>query len=549
MNSWLFKPINQDNLIIRKRNLTSEQEKLVFCFPHSYTSPRKVDNATATADAQPEGSSAQSAEMTPPADDVPDRLANVVLDSATENSCCRPQDTTHQEPSSFESDPSNHVMSATLQPREAQKFHDTPLDRVLAAKEEPSNNLSPVAKLADQQPNAGGSGNLGEDFRQHLAACDSAGSALSLLLPTRRPSSDGDVELGYNSDDSDDSDDSDNPNPYWLEADVQSPEGWVERCVVSADTGSDGDFLFLSALGKIGPLDKVIFPIPPRKLKRYVNPFDPNKKITPLYYVNLRIRNRSVGLNHIFKLKLLDVPEGTSGYDIVLGHNAIDRLGDPNFLVKVKNANADGPRLAANHGGNNLFGALLKVKKSKSTYLCILTQKTSSIDILNLEKQLADKANDDKLRERDSATSTKLYATSSVDMQPSATPSWGETSQRSQGHSASFRNSATWHTSAQQPYALASRPNHGSLTAQQTALNHSPPVPDYRGDFASHRADTFSSQFTQNTQFSACSGGSTAASSISSRSTVPVDAGKRAGYAADYAVPQESPHSVDQQKQ
>lgn len=506
--------------------------------------------------------------MTPPADDVPDRLGNVALDSATENSCCRLQDTTHQEPSSFESDPSNHGISATLQPREAQQFHDTPLDRVLAAKEELSNNLTPVAKLADQQPNAGGSGNLGEDFRQQifdsypyranarnkyhhgsafarlfLAACDSAGSAFSLLLPTRRPSTDSDVELGYNSDDSD------NPNPYSLEADVQSPEGWVEGCVVSTDTGSEGDFLFLSALDKIGPLDKVIFPIPPRKLKRYVNPFDPSKEITPLYYVNLPLRNRSVGLNHTIKLKLLDVPEGTNGYDIVLGHNAIDGLGDPNFLAKVKNANADGPRLAANHGGNNLFGALLKVKKSKSTYLCILKQKTSSIDILNLEKQLADKANDDKLRERDNATSTKLYATSGVDMQPSATPSWGETSQRAQGPSASFPNSATWHTSAQQPFALASRPNYGSLTEQQTAPNHSPPVPDYRGDFASHRADTFSSQFTQNTQFSACSSGSTAASSISSWSTVTVDAGKRAGYAADYAVPQESAHSVDQQKQ
>jgi hypothetical protein len=326
---------------------------------------------------------------------------------------------------------------------------------------------------------------------------------------------------------------------------------WVVELLALFDTGCPHNFIFPLGLAKLGSIKW--HPLPPGrdgKLKGYTSPINPDHTIVPKYFVRVILWNTRIGLIDRVDLKIVQLPEGTStrtdGADIILGRRLFNKHGDPSLLEKVVEANAEDPRLAAIN--DNSISVLLKSKTSRSTYQYIHCQKANFANAVDAEQKLINKREDDRRRNQDRITSIELHKKfkepspgSSMGAQSTGTAMWSETSERSQDASAGLQRSAGSHASVQQPNTLPPGPNFGDPAAQQIAQDHSASCPDYGGERRSPRSDTWSTQSTQNTQFSLARKSTT--SSLESWVSISTNGGKLAGYTADYAAPQADPIS------
>jgi hypothetical protein len=463
---------------------------------------------------------------------------DVVPARATESSPrLNTQDDTyhHQETSPSEPAPSSHVLPKTSDVRADQQLH-TSLDRFSAAEAQLTDNEFTQTAAS----NAHDIGNL-EDFLKQLILQShpytaNARSNTNHKLDRTTLLQAYQASVGADSDLSDDSEASDDANEYTLMVRCLDLVGIELRA--STDTGAADSFIFSSAIDRIGRSKFKIRPIPPGKVKPFKNPIDPDNVIVPTEFVRLPLGNDVIGLNATADLKIFELPEGTNGFEIILGRPFIRKCGGPRFLTKVVVVSQNDPRLAV--ARDNSFGTILKGKESKSTYFCILRRKTDHANVINVEQKTANKGNDQKFREQTSATASKLYTTSGVGAQSFATATWGATSGRSQNHSQEFSGSATWSTSAQQPNGLRSGPYYGSPTGQQASPDHNTPLHDLPGEWAGRRTNTSSTNDTTNDSIFSMTRRTTASSmsSYSSVPTVEAEGGKPARHAADYAVPQ-----------
>ncbi|KAE9366533.1 hypothetical protein N431DRAFT_76487 [Stipitochalara longipes BDJ] len=435
------------------------------------------------------------------------------VQQATENDL--PQDDTSQEASRSESLSSNDPLSVS--PTFGSDLHlHTPLDQSSAAAEQ-------LATTAAES-NANDVVILDHSINQQLLQ-----SRAYTVNTSNNAQDDLEIPLAHRTsyaNDAESSDDSETSNEYSLIAQVQNLDGRIRDILVSADTGAPSEFIFRSALDQIGRVTEI--PIPQRKLKEYTNPLDKDRKEVPQFFVFLLLYNSVIGLCEEVRLKVFELSEGTNGYGIILGRSFIRNHGGHRFLAKVEDASFAEPRLAGIRG--NSFGTLLKSRRTK-------------------EQKLLDEQNNDKLREQTKAIASKLYASSGLGIQSSATATWSEAS-RSQDPSARSAGSATWHPSAQQPNGLPFY--HGARAGQQTAPDHNAPLRDLPGEWASRRTNTnntSSTQFTQDTIFSITRQDTDSTmSSCSSVPTVATIEEKVAGRTVNYSVPQ-SRASCDVHKQ
>ncbi|PMD17239.1 hypothetical protein NA56DRAFT_282025 [Hyaloscypha hepaticicola] len=273
----------------------------------------------------------------------------------------------------------------------------------------------------------------------------------------------------------DDSAASNDETKYVLHIKVLNLEGSVSELVASVDTGCPQNFIFASALEKIGKV--TVYPIPNVRMKLCSNLLNSMEQIVPQHYVLLRLWNESVELNDTVHLKVLELPKCSSGFHIILGQKFL-RKHDPMFLAKVIGLNENDPQSTVVR--DNWLGTLLKGKTS--------------------QKRKIQNKDDDKFREQNFAKAVELYKLSGMGTQQhTASATWTEISSRSQNHSAQ--------------------------------------TPEYRSGFESQSMNTSSTQFTENTEFSVAR--LSTASSISSLSSVPAEGGKLERYTGDFAVPQE----------
>jgi hypothetical protein len=392
---------------------------------------------------------------------------------------------------------------------------------------------------------------------------------LELTLPYRTSSAN----------DAESSDDGEASNEYSCTAQTKTPDGRVSIIVISTDTGAPTNFIFRSALDRIGDFEEV--PIPQRKLKEYTNPLDKNRKVVPQYFVRLPLYNRKLDLSERVRLKVFELSDGTNGFDIILGRTFLRDHGGHRFLAKVEEASLAEPRLASI--GDNSFGALFESKKTNSMHYRTSKQKIDFADRLGVEQRLLDAQENSRFHEQNKATASNLYASSGLGSQSSSGGPWAGTTGLSQDPTARTAGTATWHPSPQPPNGLpfyqgtgagqqrpdtwnpsAQQPNgspfyHPTRAGQQRLDNwqpngapfyqgtahqrpdHNAPLRDLQGDYASRRSNTNDSEatnFSGNTIFSSITRRTTAStiSTCSSIPTTPTVAGKAAERAADYSV-------------
>jgi len=161
----------------------------------------------------------------------------------------------------------------------------------------------------------------------------------------------------------DDSEASKDEIKYVLRIKVLNVEERVSELVVSVDTGCPSNFIFASALEKIGKV--AVRPIPEERMKSYSSPLNSMEEVVPQRYVLLRLWNESVELNDTVHLKVFERPICSNGFHIILGRKFL-RKHDPMFLAKVISINGNGPQSMVVR--ENWLGTLLKGKTSQSAY-------------------------------------------------------------------------------------------------------------------------------------------------------------------------------------
>ena len=181
--------------------------------------------------------------------------------------------------------------------------------------------------------------------------------------------------------DEESSDDGDIVEEDSIVVQVQDLDGKVSELLASADTGTSTNFIFRSALNKLGAVEAI--PFPRAKLKEYTDPLEENATQVPQFFVILPLYNSAVGLNEKVRLKVFEDSEDTNGHDIILGRSFIRKQGGYKFLQKLEEANLAEPGLVGMK--EKPSGSLLASKRTKGTPYRILRQRTDLANIFGLE--------------------------------------------------------------------------------------------------------------------------------------------------------------------
>jgi hypothetical protein len=281
------------------------------------------------------------------------------------------------------------------------------------------------------------------------------------------------VYAAFQVDDGTLSDDSgDERNDYETIASVNG-----QKIFLQVDTGCPSrGFIRRTALNKLGEVKEE--PIPPPQIKAYTLlgiSTAPKKTVTltlDLYPLGPLYRHATI------KLKILEITEDTCDFDVLLGRTTIEKLGGPEFISKVVQANTDRPT----SGSSSFAATVLKSKNSKSTYSHMEKNNSTGINSFDTEK-------DPKYKEKDDAYKEKRLR------EYKELPLYQDG-----GMSSGSSTSALSHWQSGHATGSSGRDS-GQPGARQSGQRGVARYPDSPG-WSIPRAETFSTQSTQCTQFS-----------------------------------------------
>jgi hypothetical protein len=149
-------------------------------------------------------------------------------------------------------------------------------------------------------------------------------------------------------------------NEYDLIVEAENVDGGSTKLRVSFDTQCPTNFIFKSALDKLGLVKA--FPLP--KTKTY-GAF--GQTVVPKEFARVTLWNHQIGLHSREKLKIVDIPGFEDGFQILIGRQTIRKLGGSKWLGVIERANAHNPKLPV--VANRPIGLLRTWPKSQGKYL------------------------------------------------------------------------------------------------------------------------------------------------------------------------------------